>query len=190
MEYLKLSLHLFLLFLSGSNEKILIPNITNPQQIVWVNLNEVSIVKEENIYLVDVWNMDIQKKGERLPNEFVGIDEEGNVLLCSFENFVISSKDDYSTRIVIKGKEYKYFETIRPIYLRDNTLVAMTGVDFLEQHIYKINLDDGSKEELKEMPKMEEKGNLYVSEDIYGNLYINYNIREIVKIIYTNLRQL
>ena len=170
----------------------IVENITNPQQVIWVSEDEVLFVKDEDIYKYIVSQHSSHIIAKRKENEFVGVDKEGNILLCEIEHRIISSYDEFSTVFKIKGKELYFFETIRPIYMDAERIVAVTALDFLEKHYYDINIHSGT---ILEKENTEKKKYLisierniqvrkvyvwnedrYIVEDIFGNLYL-YLIR-------------
>ncbi|NLB11901.1 hypothetical protein GX830_00790 [Candidatus Dojkabacteria bacterium] len=172
----------------------IIANITNPQQVLSKKKNEIVLVKDRDIFLYRIKEKKSEKIAERNPNDFVGISKDGDILLCTIEHFLINSYDDFSTKFTIKNlkdeteKELKFFETIRPIYLDEEKIIAVTAEDFLEQHQYLIRLSDGymqeSYMEKRKFPvKIPEdfdlknlyylKDGVYILEDIFGNLYLN-----------------
>lgn len=174
----------------------LIENITSPEQIIWKSNDEILLVEEEKIYSHIISNRETSFVMERNPNDFVGIDDEGNIIFCSIEHFTISSMDEFSTKFTVLGKEYYFFETIRPIFLNEEEIIAVTAMDFLEKHFYKIMLNDGSMEEIHE-PKRRSfeiniqtdmyvkkvygrDSNLYIIQDIFGNLYVY--IKRVIRI--------
>lgn len=167
-------------FVSGDTHTELIPNITNPQQIFWRDSRNVVLVKDMDIFELDVFTNEMKNIGSKEPNDFVGLDENGNISLCNIEHVIIDSMDDFSTIFRINGKELKFFPTIRPISFEGDTILAVTALDFLEQHYYEISVSEGSIVEIKNPEEEEENDNLYIEEDIFGNVYLNYNIREIV----------
>ena len=172
------------LLISGETYTKLIPNITNPEQVIWVDIGHVIFVKDENIFEYDILKDGMTKIGERKLNEFVGTGENGNLVLCEIRHFVISSKDEFSTVFKVNGKELKFFPTIRPISLRGDIIVAKTALDFLEQHYYEIHISDGS---MKEIPRPGDiKSGLEIYEDISGDVFIRLDLRNIFyELIYT-----
>lgn len=177
----------------------MIDNITNVQQVIFKNDNEIIFVKDSDILNYNVEERLIRKIGKRNSNDFVGIDDEGNILLCTIEHFLIDSYDDFSTRFTVRNlkedteKELEFFETIRPIYMDNEKIVAVTAMDFLKQYQYLIDLNDGSMEEIdiekKRLPVKIPEGidvrdiyflnrNMYVIEDIFGNLYLYKETRK------------
>ena len=175
----RLFLILSLLF-SGNTVTQTIPNISFPQQIIFSSFRNVILVKDEYVFRYDIFSNSLEQIGLRNGNDFVGIDENGDLEFCSIEHRLISSKDDYSTVFRVNGKELKFFETIRPIKLDGNVIVAVTALDFLEQHYYKIDIDTGLKQEI---PVYREPmdSNLGMEEDINGNVVVRYSLRELVK---------
>lgn len=177
-------------------ETYLIENITSPEQVIWKSNDEILLIEEEKIYSHIISKRETSFLMERNPNDFVGIDAEGNIILCSIEHFTISSMNEFSTKFTVLGKEYYFFETIRPIFLNEEEIIAVTAMDFLEKHFYKIMLNDGSMEEIHE-PKRRDfeiniptdmyvkkvygrDSNLYIIQDIFGNLYVY--IKRVIRI--------
>jgi hypothetical protein len=166
----------------------IIANITNPQQVLSKKKNEIVLVKDRGIFLYRIKEKKSEKIAERNPNDFVGISKDGDILLCTIEHFLINSKFTIKNLKDETEKELKFFETIRPIYLDEEKIIAVTAEDFLEQHQYLIRLSDGymqeSYMEKRKFPvKIPEDFNLknlyylkdgvYILEDIFGNLYLN-----------------
>jgi hypothetical protein len=167
------------LLISGETYTRLIPNITNPEQVIWEDVGHIIFVKDENIFEYDVFKDDMVKVGERRENEFVGIGEDGNLVLCEINHFIISSQDEFSTIFKINGKELKFSPTIRPISLRGNIIVAKTALDFLEQHYYEIHISEGS---IREIPRPNNtRSSLYISEDSNGNILLTLNMKDFVR---------
>ena len=175
---------LFSLIISGETYTKLIPNITNPEQVIWEDIRHVIFVKDENIFEYDILKDGMTKVGERKVNEFVGMGEDGNLVLCEINHFIVNSKDEFSTVFMVNGKELKFFPTIRPISLRGDIIVAKTALDFLEQHYYEIHISDGS---MKEIPRPGDiKSGLEIYEDISGDVFIRLDLRNIFyELIYT-----
>jgi hypothetical protein len=175
---MKTVLLLLYLLISGKSYQEQLPNITAPQQIIWVNTYDVVFVKDEYILEMDLITKKIKEIGKRVPNDFVGIDTDGDIALCTIEHFLITSKDQYSTIFKVNGKELRFFPTIRPISFKGDNITAVTALDFLEQHYYEITISTG---EIKEIDKPEEIKNkdLYIEEDMFGNIYLNCNIRSL-----------
>lgn len=169
-----------------------IEGISNVQQGIWVNEKEIVFVKDSKILLFNIENKEKKYLAERKGNEFVGIGRDG-LLLCSIEHYEIQSMNEFSTIFKIYNKqrdntkELKFFETIRPIYMNDELIIAVTALDFLEEHFYKINIENGKYEEIEierkkynvKIPKgfqmkkaFIRNQNKYIVEDLFGNLYI------------------
>lgn len=176
---------LFSLIISGETYTKLIPNITNPEQVIWEDIRHVIFVKDENIFEYDILKDGMTKVGERKLNEFVGVGEDGNLVLCEFNHFVISSKDEFSTAFKVNGKELKFFPTIRPISLRGDIIVAKTALDFLEQHYYEIHI---SEESMKEIPRPGHiKSGLKIYEDNSGDAFIYLDLMSLLRKIFYEL---
>lgn len=175
----------------------MIANITNPQQVIWRSSDRIIFVTDEDIWEHVVSENSSIHIGKRKPNEFVGLDVDGSILLCEIEHYIISSPDEFSTKFVVKDYnkdeeiEMSFFETIRPIYLDSEKILAVTAVDFLERHFYEIDIKSGEMKEIEE-PKSKitpvyipddidvkeiysgEDGR-HVIEDIFGNVYVYQN---------------
>ena len=153
-----------------------IENIHNPEQVIWKSEDEIIFVSKGEIWEYVVSKQEGSFVREREPNEFIGIGSDGEILSCVFEHFTINSMDEFSTKLTVFEKEYYFFETIRPIFLNENEIIAVTAMDFLEKHFYRIDISNGEMEEIEE-PEEEEKGYIFnserhVVEDMYGNLYV------------------
>ncbi len=133
----------------------LIEGINSPDQIQWISDNEVLMVKNQDIYIYNIYSKSFIKLGERKPNSLVGLGLNNRLLFCEFEHFIIHSPEEFSTIFRIKDsegnlkKELKIFETIRPIFINEEEIFAMTAVDFLEEHYYKINIETEEKIEIE-----------------------------------------
>ena len=168
-----------------------IANITSPQQVIFKNRDEIILIQDSDILIYHIAERKIEKVGEREPNDFVGVSSDGDIILCSIEHFLINSYDEYSTKFTIRKsggeieKEMEFFETIKPIYLDEKRIVAVTAMDFLQQHQYEINLSNGEmKEEIFQKEKVAVRipknfnlkntylfnKDMYVIEDVFGNL--------------------
>jgi hypothetical protein len=172
----------------------MIANITNPQQVIWRSSDRIIFVTDEDIWEHVVSENSSIHIGKRKPNEFVGLDVDGSILLCEIEHYIISSPDEFSTKFVVKDYnkdeeiEMSFFETIRPIYLDSEKILAVTAVDFLERHFYEIDIKTGEMKEIEEpkskitpvyIPEDIEVKEIYsgedgrhVIEDIFGNVYL------------------
>ena len=174
---------LFSLLISGETYTRLIPNITNPEQVIWEDMGHVIFVKDENIFEYDILKDGMTKVGERKLNEFVGMGEDGNLVLCEINHFIVNSKDEFSTVFNVNGKELKFFPTIRPISLEGDIIIAMTAMDFLEQHYYEISIARGEIKEIQEPNSSNDSGNkaIYIEVDDWGDVYLNYDTRKLFK---------
>lgn len=176
---------ILLTLISGSTYTKLIPNITNPEQVIWEDIGHVIFVKDENILEYDILRDDMSKVGERKENEFVGLGENGNLILCEIEHFVINSKDEFSTIFKIDGKELKFLPTIQPVSLHKDIIIAKTALDFLEQHYYEIHISDGS---IKEIPKPGYiESSLGIESDRSGDVWFNLDLRKFLRNIFSEL---
>ena len=177
-----------------STQFFLVEGITSPQQVLIPNQKSILFVQDEQIVQYDLDRRKYEKIGERKQNELVGIGGNGELLFCEFEHFTIYSEDEFSSIFRVKNlegeieKELKFFETIRPVYMNDRYIIAVTAVDFLEQHTYRIEVDSGEKKEIfvprkqlfrPDIPKdilirniYEHERKVYLIEDLFGNVYI------------------
>ena len=205
MENILLILKTFLTFLLSLIpttyivDSHMIANVTSPQQVIFKNSNEIVLVKDGEILNYNIKERKFKKIAEREPNDFVGLTSSDVIIICTIEHFIINSFDDFSTKFTIKNlndnseKEMKFFETIRPIYMDDEKIIAVTAVAFLKQYQYVIDLNDGSMKEIefgkKKFPINIPKGinikeiyflnnDMYIIEDIFGNLYLRRKIRK------------
>lgn len=187
-----------------STHFFLVEGITSPQQVLWVDEEKILFVVDEEIFKYDLNKRMYEKIGERNANELVGKRKNGELLFCEFEHFTIYSEDEFSTTFKVKNekgkieKEFKFFETIRPVYMNEEYIVAVTAVDFLEQHAYRIDIASGEKKEIYIPQKQifrpdipddlsirniyEYNKKVYVIEDIFGNVYI-YSALDAMNII-------
>jgi hypothetical protein len=169
-----------------------VDNITNPQQEIWRGDDKIILVTEKDIWEYIIPERENKYIQQRESNQFVGIDKEGNILLCKIEHFTISSYGEFSTKFTIEKKEGRkelhFFETIRPIYLSEKKMIAVTAMDFLEKHFYVIDIASGEMKEIEEPKKRKYKlsfpkdidfkrsymknSNRYLIEDLFGNLYL------------------
>lgn len=183
MEKLLIVLGMIFELISGQPHRELIPNITNPQQVIWKDMDHVIFVKDADISEYDVVEKTLENIGTREPNEFVGLDENGNIVLCGIEHFMIDSKDEFSTVFTVNAKDLKFFPTIRPISLKGDTIIAVTAMDFLEQHYYEISITSGDIKEIEEPKNIQgiRDKRMYIQKDILGNIYLNYDTRELLR---------
>jgi len=177
-----------------STQFFLVEGITSPQQVLIPNQESILFVQDDQIVQYDLDRRKYEKIGERKQNELVGVGGNGELLLCEFEHFTIYSENEFSSIFKIKNskgdieKEFKFFETIRPVYMNEEYVIAVTAVDFLEQHTYRIERGSGNKKEIfvprkqifrPNIPKYilikniyEYERKVYVIEDLFGNVYI------------------
>ncbi len=176
---------IILTLISGSTYTRLIPNITSPEQVIWEGLGHVIFVKDENIFEYDIWRDDMSKVGERKENEFVGLGEDENLVLCGIEHFIINSQDEFSTVFRVNEKELKFFPTIQPVSLNGDTILARTALDLLERHYYEIHISDGS---MKEIPRPGDiLSGLGIKNDISGNVQLNLDLRKFLRNVFYEL---
>ncbi len=185
---------IYLLFSLFSQERIeyMLPNIVEVQQVIELVPQKVLLVNEKDILQLDVLSKDIKKLGERGGNEFVGYDN--GLLFCRIEHYIIDSEDEFSTKFTVLDeerdvvKEFQFFETIRPLYLDNNMIVATTAVDFLEKHFYKISVESGEMEEIFLDDLVRKRNVTTIREDVFGNVWVSYSTRDMAKIMIATLK--
>ena len=59
-----------------------IANVTNPQQVIWRDDNRILFVLENELLEYNILENRETKVGERKPNQFVGIGENGEIIFC------------------------------------------------------------------------------------------------------------
>ena len=185
---------IYLLFSLFSQERIeyMLPNIVDVQQIIEIAHSRVLLVNEGDILQVDVLGRKVKKVGERNGNEFVEYDN--GLLFCRIEHYVIDSEDEFSTKFTVLDeerdvvKEFQFFETIRPLYLDNNMIVATTAVDFLEKHFYKISVESGEMEEIFLDDLVRKRNVTTIREDVFGNVWVSYSTRDMAKIMIATLK--
>lgn len=207
MEYLKiLSALLFSfsnIFLDSekNNSFSLIENISNVQQVVWVNKENVLLVKDSDVFLLKTTTNELRSISKRNSNEFVGLGRK-DLLFCGIEHYMINSKEEFSTVFKIYNeerelvKEMKFFETIRPLFMNEDVIVAVTALDFLEEHFYEIQMGSGEYKEIVLKKKVfnikiprgfdtkrvfVKDEDTYIVEDMFGNLYLKEKIKYIYR---------
>jgi hypothetical protein len=170
-----------------------IENITNPQQVIWRDDNRILFVLEEKLLEYSVEEETLTEVGQRGPNEFLGIGKNGEIIFCGIEHYIISSPDEFSTKLTVKfpnkkDNELYFFETIRPLDINEERIIAVTALDFLEKNFYKIDIENGDKKQVPPLRKVKRKvlvpkdiqfkkayvrnRERYVVEDIFGNVYL------------------
>lgn len=176
--------------LGGGYRYGVVGGVRDVQQVVWVSSDRVLFVEERNVYSYSLRERSLKLIEERLPNQYVGVDEKGGIIKCSIEHFTIDSKDDFSTRFTLYPwkRDLLFFETVRPIYMDEEKIVAKTALDFLEEKFFVVDVEKGSIEEIEE-PNIHSwelyvprdiyfkkayvlNEGLYFVEDIFGNLYL------------------
>ncbi len=170
-----------------------IENITSPQQVLWRDDNRILFVLDNNLLEYNIAEDVLLDVGERKPNQFVGISRDDEIILCDIEHYIISSYDEFSTKfeVEIPEKEQKrlyFFETIRPLYINEEEIIAVTALDFLEKNYYRIDIENGGKKQIPPVKKLKRRilvpkeiqfkkayirnKDSYVIEDVFGNVYL------------------
>lgn len=145
-----------------SNRKVetlyMISNISNPRQVFWIN-DYLYLVSEGKYYKYDIYKRDIQELG--LINENEILDKELNII--SYQNIEIKSEEEYATKIVTKGKEYQYHETIKPISAYGKKIIAIDNYPNSPERKYNLNLETNSIEPYTEIYSLSGENNIVIS---------------------------
>jgi hypothetical protein len=170
-----------------------IENVTSPQQVIWRDDNRILFVLEEELLEYRVDEDALTDVGEREPNQFVGIGRDDEIIFCDIEHYIISSPDEFSTKLTVKipnkkDNELCFFETIRPLSVNGERIIAVTALDFLEKNFYSIDIENGSKRQIPPLKKVKRtvlvpkdiqfkkayirNRERYVVEDVFGNIYL------------------
>lgn len=192
MGYLKAVIYFLSVLISGDRTEYMVPNIVGVQQILPITFERVLLVNEGEVLELNVISRSVKKIGQRESNEFVGYDN--GLIFCKIEHYIIQSEKEFSTKLTVLDnkrkvvKELKFFETIRPLYIDKKIIIATTAVDFLEKHFYKIDIESKDMEEifLENIPRKESVVN--VREDVFGNVWVSYSMRDMVKIMIATLK--
>lgn len=182
---------------SGENiQRIeVIEGVKSPHYIEWISDNTILIVKNQNILKYDIHTKSFEKLGEREEDIFVGLDADGDVILCEAKHFLILSPDDFSTILTLRDingnfiKELKIFDTVRPISASGGDIITANFMPFQEEEYFKINIETGEKTKIEkpidefpthlpediEMKRVFKRNeNLYLIENTDGDLIL-YN---------------
>ena len=192
MEYLKTVIYFLSVLISGERTEYMVANIVDIQQVIYVDIDTALLVNEKEILQLDVLGRKVKKVGERNGNEFVEYDN--GLLFCRIEHYVIDSEDEFSTKFTVLDeerdvvKEFQFFETIRPLYIDNDIIIATTAVDFLERHFYKISVESGEMEEIFLEDLVKKKNVVAVREDVFGNVWVSYSTRDMAKIMIATLK--
>jgi hypothetical protein len=170
-----------------------IENVTRPQQVIWGDDNRILFVLEDELLEYRVDEDTVTEIGEREPNQFVGIGRDDEIIFCDIEHYMISSPDEFSTKFTVripnkKEKDLYFFETIRPLDINGERIMAVTALDFLEKNFYSIDIDNGEKKQMPQLKKVKRtvlvpkdiqfkkayirNRERYVVEDVFGNVYL------------------
>jgi hypothetical protein len=192
MKYIKIILYILNMLISGGEISFQLPNITNTDQIIYINEYKYILVDDENIFEFNALERSLTKVDKRKGNEFIGT-YNNKLLFCIIEHFLIYSADEYSTKFTILDsnrkviKNLKFFETIRPLYMNGQYIYAVTALDFLEQHRYVIDLQTGLLREVNTLPNRINRS-VHFDSDMFGNVTVRYTIRDIIKTIIATLK--
>lgn len=168
-------LKLFLAVISGTTIQFSVNGIVSPQQILQKDTQTLVFVDDGKIYELNLLSQELIFENEIQPNVFVGINEEGDLQYCEIAHFIIHSKEEFSTMFKVNGEQFSFFETIRPISWEGDRMIAVTALDFLEQHYYEIDTNTGEYHEVPHPPFELHDSDLVVKEDVFGNMSVSYS---------------
>lgn len=170
-----------------------IAGVTSPQQVIWRSDNRILFVLEDELLEYRVDEDTATEIGEREPNQFIGIGRDDEIIFCDIEHYIISSPDEFSTKLTVKfpnkkDNELYFFETIRPLDINGERIIAVTALNFLEKNFYRIDIENGSKKQVAPLKKVKRSilvpkdiqfkkayirnRERYVIEDVFGNVYL------------------
>jgi len=170
-----------------------IENVTSPQQVIWRDDNRILFVLEDELLGYSVDEDTVTEIGEREPNQFIGVGSKDEIIFCGIEHYTISSPDEFSTKFTVEipnkeDRELYFFETIRPLDINEEEIIAVISLDFLEKSYYRIDIESGDKKQIAPIKKVRRRVLVpkeiqfkkayirnkyrYVVEDIFGNLYL------------------
>ena len=167
-----------------------IADVTSPQQVIWRDDNRILFVLEDELFEYRVDEETLTEIGKRKPNQFLGIGKDDEIIFCDIEHYMISSLDEFSTKFTVripnkKEKELYFFETIRPLDINGERIIAVTALDFLEKNFYRIDIDNGDKKRIP--PLRKEKRTVLVPKDIqFKKAYIRNRERYVVEDVFGN----
>lgn len=127
-----------------------IEEVTNPQQIFWYK-NNLLVVKNSKIYELDLEERILQDFGIIDKDEILG-EMDGDLVFMKFQNHIIHSPEEKATDIEIldmKREEVfseSFHETIKPVNIKKDFLIAEDNYLNSLQRTYKINLETGEIE--------------------------------------------
>lgn len=177
---------LFYLYSNRKPETIyMVSNIDSPKQVLWHN-NLLYIVSNGKYFQYDIQTRDLREIGTINENEIMGIIED-KLEFVSYLNIEIQSEEEYATTMTIKGKEYKYHGTIRPLSIRDNQIIAIDNYPNSPERKYEIDITTGDIKDYSNEYALSGENNIVISKKKKKLFTINkYND---VKDFYINAKE-
>lgn len=129
-----------------SNSSYIVPGIAFPTDLEVVN-NSLYILKDSSLINWDIDKREITAVTEIEPSTILD-SEEDQLYTCSWENYEISSPEEYSTVITWRHKnkimEIPMNRTVRPIRCLKDKIIATNALPTLQEKYYKIIIADNS----------------------------------------------
>ncbi len=131
------------------NEWILfrIEQIQNPRQILWYK-NNLLVVKESNIYELDLETKELKDYGVIGEDEILA-ELEKDLVFIKYANHTIHNPDENATDIAILSMQREeifsksFHETIKPLYIKENFLIATDNYLNSPERNYNTDLNTG-----------------------------------------------
>ena len=139
-----------------------IEEVQNPDQVFW-HKNNLLVVKNLKIYELNLEDRILKDFGVIDKDEVLG-ELDDNLVFMKFQNHTIYSPEENATDIEIFNMEREeifsksYHETIKPIKIKNNFLIAEDNYLNSPQRTYKINLENGEIELFEEQEDVEIRG--------------------------------
>ncbi len=130
-----------------------IEEVKNPEQVFWHN-NNLLVVKNSKIYELNLEERVLEDFGIIDKDEVLG-EMNGDLVFMKFQNHIIQSPEEKATDIKIlnMGREEvfseSFHETIKPVSIKKDFLIAEDNYLNSPQRTYKINLETGEIEQFE-----------------------------------------
>jgi hypothetical protein len=168
-----------------------IADITSPQQVIWRDDNRILFVLEDKLLEYSLDDDTLIEIGKREPNQFIGIGRDDEIIFCKIEHYIISSSDEFSTKFTVElpneeNKELYFFETIQPLDINGQRIIAVTALDFLEKNFYIIDIENRKSRQIAPLKKV--KRTVFVPKDIqFKKAYVRNKERYVVEDLFGNV---
>jgi hypothetical protein len=161
----------------STSQRYEVEGITRPEDLA-LSENYLYILKEQSIIQ---WDIDKREpvSTEQVDTQTVADADGGNLYLCSWDNFEISSPEEFST--VIYWRKFPEEEnelwlnrTVKPVRCLNDRVVVMNAYPTLEEKYFEV---DVQTEEMKEIEKEEIDTDLEnVEVDSEGRIWVRHEI--------------